>query len=419
MTNLKPKNIESPAFSISLIILYIGRLVSSLGDWIYMVILSLIFAEHAPHYIPLLWLAKSLASFFSGFIAGTISDRFGHKQTAIVSDVLRAITVVLMPSCIEIPFILLLLVFITSSLGSFFSSSLNPIISRITENEPSSRHRVNSILSMIVPLAQFIGPFLGTILMQKNNSLPFIAQSISFIVSAISLIFISFPNGSIGTSELKTEKLRLKNLWEDIKFSSKYIWSNTILRSITLSMTIFIFGSSAIDAYEVLFITKTLGLGKSEYGLIISMGGIAYIISSFCNIFVSRYLSSGSLLFFGFLITAIGNLIFALSVNFITLVIGLLITAIGGTTFFVASSTLTQNMVSINIQGRITSLQEILPTAASTVSTVISGIFISSIPIRYIMIAGAIVIMLGILPALNVLFSFRTIEHEKAKTVNM
>ncbi|EKS7869172.1 MFS transporter [Bacillus cereus] len=419
MINSGGKNTVTSVFSLSLIILYIGRLVSSLGDWIYMVVLSLIFADNAPQYIPLLWLSRSLASFLSGFIAGTIADRFGHKQTAVISDVLRGITVLLMTFCIDKPLILLLLVFITGSLGTFFASSFNPIISKITENEPLSRHSVNSILSMITPLAQFIGPFLGTILMHKDNSLPFIAQSISFIVSAITLVFISFPNDSIEAKKMGNKGLNLNNLWEDIKFSSKYIWNSTILRSITLSTTVFIFGSAAIDAYEVLFITKTLGLGKNEYGLIISMGGIAYVISSICNFFVSRYLKSSSLIFLGFLITATGNLIFAFSINFLTLLIGLLITAIGGTTFFVASATVTQNMVPINIQGRITSLQEILPTAASTVSTVISGFLISHVPIRYIMISGAIIILLGVFPTLKVLFSFRTIEHEKSKTAHM
>ncbi|MGE6313537.1 MFS transporter [Bacillus cereus] len=419
MKTLEPKYIVGSIFSPSLIIIYIGRLVSSLGDWIYMVVLSLIFAESAPQYIPLLWLSRSLATFFSGFIAGTISDRLGHKLTAIVSDIIRGITVLLMPFCIDTPVLLLLLVFLTSSLGTFFSASFNPIISKITENEPALRHRVNSIISMLTPLAQFIGPFIGTILMFKNDSLPFFAQSASFIISAITLFFISYPKKTLEITTNSRKKEKLNILWDDIKFSYRYIGNNTILKSITLSTTVFIFGSAAIDAYEVLFITKTLELGKNEYGLIISMGGIAYIISSICNFFVSRYLSSGSLIFFGFLITAIGNLIFAFSINFSTLLIGLLITAIGGTTYFVATSTITQNTVPIEIQGRITSFQQILPTAASTISTVLSGAFVNYISIRYIMIIGAVIIFLGVFPALKVLYSTQTSKQNKSKTANM
>ncbi|PGM57417.1 MFS transporter [Bacillus sp. AFS053548] len=393
---MTPKtNNPSNLFTLSLITLYLGRFVSFLGDWLYIVALSLILAKESPIALSILWIIRNVAPFACSFIAGSFADRLGHKRTVVVAEIVRGIAIFFMAFCYNTPYIFFF-VLIASSFGTFFAAGYTPIITVLTTD--SSRHQVNSILSLIGQLAQFIGPLLGAILLLKNPEIPFFLQAISFLISGLSFLLIKIPE----KQKKEGAVLNFRLLKEDITFSVKYIWNHNLLKKLTITMSIFILGSTIIDAYEVAFLKNAVGLNEKVYGLVISIGGVTYIISSFANSFLGKYFKIGSLFYLGLFIAVMGNLMFGFSVNIPFIIFSQLLIAIGGTTFFTTYYTLIQTIIPVGIQGRISSFQNILPTLTATCSASISAFFISLAPIRYFMIGSAFFMVFSILPGFSV-----------------
>ncbi|WP_255667862.1 MFS transporter [Brevibacillus daliensis] len=400
-------------FTFHFTILFLSRIVSKLGDWIYLVVISLIIAEHNPAWIPLLFLMKITANFVFSFIAGSIVDRLGPKFTSISSDIGRAFAIALMPFFLD-SYILFLLVFIDHMLSTFFSAALTPILTKTTTKE--NRHTANSLMEMIVPFSQFIGPFIGTLLLLINQAFSFYIQSITFILSAFSLIFIPYRDDVRKGNPLDGYKKSIAILCDDIMFAGRYLWENHILKNTTLAMTLFILGSTVIDAYEVLYITRTLGLQEEYYAIIISFGGVAYFISTLSNVLLSQRLGLHNLFFVGLLLSILGNVIFVLATNVPMLMIALILMAIGGTPFFVTIFTVMQNIVPIEYQGRVSSIQDVLPSAAAIVATAVSSLFFYVEDLRIMLIISACVMFLATIPGF---FAYRGMKdsHNSASSL--
>ncbi|MBP3041921.1 MFS transporter, partial [Bacillaceae bacterium Marseille-Q3522] len=175
------------AFSFNLIILYFGRFITNIGDWVYMIALTLILSEGKGVELTFLWMIRTLAPFILRFFAGSVTDRVGPKLSIILSYLLRGIGVAVIPLFLN-SWILFICVFFVSSLSPFFSSSFQPIISSLTDD--SNRHRINSILTTIGASALFIGPLIGSILFEYNISLAFKYQAITFLACAVLFLFV-------------------------------------------------------------------------------------------------------------------------------------------------------------------------------------------------------------------------------------
>src|SRR5919205_2830092 len=75
--------------------LWLGQVVSQMGDWFDMIALYTIILKltGSGRDVGLLLVARFVPSFFFGPIAGVIADRFSRQRIMIVSDILRAVVV--------------------------------------------------------------------------------------------------------------------------------------------------------------------------------------------------------------------------------------------------------------------------------------------------------------------------------------
>ncbi len=399
------KDMNSAA-SLRLNILYIGRFVSTIGDWLYIVALSIILSKNNSVELTFLWLIRSLAPLLMLPIAGSIADRINKKALALMVEIVRGLTVILMPFFLESN-ILFLLIFLTSFFGPLFSAALNPMITSFTNED--NRHRVNSILTTINAAAFSIGPLLGGLLIIKNDAFPFLLQAITFFISGLLFLFITSPKIEQAASD---EKKKLSILWNDSLFSIKYILKNRLILWITITETIFLLGGAAFDAYEVLFLTKALHMNETGYALMVSISGFAFVVAGLINTMLNKRISPTSLFFGGIFLSGIGNIIYAFSFYPWTVYIALFLTALGVITFNTSMVTIFQSIIPVQLQGRIISFQHMLPTIASTISVVLAGIVIPVFTIRVIFIGLAIISMIGTITALPVLKELAYIKEK-------
>ena len=385
------------AFTPSLVIVYLGRIVATFGDWIYLISLSLILSKEHGTAITFMWLAKIAGIFLGKFIAGSIADRLGHKRIVIVSDFVRALCYMLMPFFLH-SWILFVLVGGVSILSSFFTAAYTPLITSLTTDQ--NRQRVNSIRGVIGSSSVIMGPLLGAILVLKGDYIPFLIVALTFAFSGITFFFIRIPQAQVqkdvGTHSLTIEPTRTGSvLWSDLVFSFNYIRTNAALLGITIATTILAL-TSIMEVYEVLFVTNTLNQGPESYALLVTVNGLAFLAAGLLNtIWLAKY-RPVIIYPVGLMLVVINTIVYALSGNFITLAISSIFMNMALMIAHTASDTICQSRIPIAIQGRITSIQGVLPEFISTVSTALAGAMLAMVTLRSIFVVVACISILSI-----------------------
>jgi len=144
-------------------LLFIGGLVSSLGDWFLFIAL--------PFYVYSLtgstlatggmFIAESLPSILFGSVTGVFVDRWDRRRTMMTSDLLRAVRrlgLLAVRSGARV-WIVFAVSFAQATIGQFFNPSRDALISRLVGEKDLLA--ANSLSSMGNQLTMLIGPALG------------------------------------------------------------------------------------------------------------------------------------------------------------------------------------------------------------------------------------------------------------------
>lgn len=382
------------ALTPSLIILYLGRIVATFGDWIYLISLSLILSKEHETAITLMWLSKIVGVFLGKFSAGSVADRVGHKKTVIFSDVIRALFYILMPFFLHSG-VLFILVAGTSILGSFFTAAYSPLVTLLTNDR--NRQRVNSIREVIGSSAVVMGPLLGAIFVLKGDFIPFIIVAFTFAFSAATFLFIKIPAANEVDHIEKETMIKPKFvLWNDFVFSFKYIRMNPALFGITLATAVLAV-TSLMEVYEVIFVTDTLGQGAGRYASLVTINGVSFLTAGLLNsLWLSKY-PPKNIYPVALTLTIVSTIIYAFSGNFTILVISSVLMNMALMVTHTASDTICQTEIPVSVQGRVISIQGVIPEFVSTVSTALAGVLLAAVSIRELFIFVSI-LSVGCIP---------------------
>lgn len=381
---MKPlmKEWKSPA------LLLTGLGLSSLGDFIYLVAINLLVLKMtgSAAAVAALWVVGPITSILVNGWSGSIIDRSNKKKIMIITDIIRAIAVAIIPLLPSVWMIYALL-FVTSVAKSFFTPTSTTYITALIPKD--KRKTFNSIRSLVSSGAFITGPaIVGVFLIVGSLEIAIYSNAISFVISAILIAFL--PNIDSSQSDA-TEKLQLKNLLEDwrvvIRFGKEAIFVMTIYSS----FIIFDIFTMAMDSQEVVFTQRVIGLTEVEYSLLMSVTGIGYAAGGLLVIFISRFLSIRALIGTGLFMLAAGYFIYSLSTSFAMAATGFIILG-----FFFAFSntgfnTFYQNNVPVEIMGRVTSIVSVLQSVVTVVFLLFIGIMGDLLPLRYTIVTLSII----------------------------
>lgn len=378
------------AFSPPLWILYSGRFISVAGDKLYLVALTFLLAKSQASDLTWLWTIGLVAPLLVQFVAGTVADRLGTKLTSVIGDLLCAVATGLMPLFLHSPW-LFVLVFLNAAAGTFFSSAFTPMVTHLSSDK--NRHQVNSVLSTVNSSATFLGPLLGGWLTVQSANLPFICQALSFVFSACTVALLLLP--AVAKAEGTAPKGKIGAVfWSDMRMAFGYLRNNAMLRKIIWITSLLNFGTGAISAYEALFISKAVHIGAGGYGFIVAINGVGMIFAGMANARFAKKWKPITLVPAGVIILLLGFIPYALSINVTMLAISVLIVSAGLITLVTAMRTVRQNAIPVELQGRIMSLQIVLPTVSAGLSVLIGGALLPVLPIRTIIIGAVIMIFI-------------------------
>ena len=151
----------------------------------------------------LVFVAATLPNLFFSPIAGTLVDRWDHKEVMVVSDLLRGATVLLIPIAAVTNIVLVYpLVFVLTTISIFFRPARIAILPRIVREDELLT--ANSALWVGETMADVIGyPLAGLFVAALASALPtaFWLDSATYIASAALL-------STIVVRSLETEQRR-------------------------------------------------------------------------------------------------------------------------------------------------------------------------------------------------------------------
>ncbi len=168
--------------------LWAGQLISLFGDRIHQIALAAVVLLTTGSVLAsaLVFVAATLPNLFLSPIAGTLVDRWDHKEVLVVSDLLRAATVLLVPIAAVTNVILVYpLVFVITTISIFFRPARVAILPRIVR--PDELLSANSALWVGETMADIIGyPLAGLFVVALGSALPvaFWLDAATYVASA-------------------------------------------------------------------------------------------------------------------------------------------------------------------------------------------------------------------------------------------
>ena len=177
--------------------LWTGQLISLLGDRIHQVALAALVYGTTNSAIAgaLTFVAATLPNLLFGPLAGVLVDRWDQKRVLILSDLLRAAIVLLIPAGVGVNVVLAYpLVFLLTTVSIFFRPARTAVIPRVVREDELVT--ANSATWMSETLADVVGyPMAGLFVAFLGSALPlaFWLDSVSYVASALLVVAVVIP----------------------------------------------------------------------------------------------------------------------------------------------------------------------------------------------------------------------------------
>jgi CRP-like cAMP-binding protein/sugar phosphate permease len=352
--------------------LWTGQLISTIGDALTSLAAGIYVYEitHSVFSVGLILIASAAPTLVFGLIAGVVVDRYDRKTIMIVSCLIRAVLVGLIPILVlggdDIVW-LYVLVLASASVQQFFDPASDSVLPEIATDEELGA--ANSLMAIAQFGSTAIGFALaGLITAQYSIAIAFWLDSVTFLVSAALIAMVKIQ--PLVVEELATIREVIRNLG----FGAGFIWRLPILRSMVLLRVpvMLIFGLQNVLLLPFAF--EVLGAGEFEYGLQEGFTSIGFVIGSLLMATYADRLREGTWLVLSFLGMGVAGLAYALSSN-IWVAIGLIgVAGLLNAPGFVAGRLINQRNTPREVRGRVFSTNYVIRDVVYLIGMALAGV---------------------------------------------
>jgi len=391
------------------ILLFVGDLVSSIGNSIYNFAIGLYIFEitESPIQFSLYMAVGLIITLVLTPFCGVLADRFNKVRTIYITDLIRGIVIAAAGIIIfqgltqsNTMIVLYTCTIILSISSSLFQPSVDSL--QVEVVDPDDLQSANATLSMTTSIQMIIGLTIGGILYDSLGiNWIFIINGLTFIISGFSEMFINHPFIK------KEDKLTLKSGFIDFKIGIKYLVSKKGLMSLMIAALFLNFAFIPLFATGFPYLFKVL-LERSavEYSFVqvaISVGTLigAITIANLAgklNLMKSQYLglSLMTIIFIG--IALLFNMILAGSIGFklfyILIISLMLIEGIINMYLNVPLSTAIAKSIDQEYRGRAFSVISTMSMCAVPIAFLLGGILIESSSLQALMVFSISVLLI-------------------------
>lgn len=381
--------------------LWAGQVISLIGDRVHYIALGVLVlvTTNSIFAVGAVYFAASLPNLLFSPIAGTLVDRWDQREVMVVSDLLRAAVVLLIPIAAVTNIVLLYpLAFLVTTISIFFRPARIAVLPRIVRDDELLT--ANSALWIAETMADIIGFTLAGLFVSflgANLALAFWIDAATYAASAALIWTIVVP--SVRRSAEAVE--RREGFWEELRDGWRFLRSDRILLANTLQATVAQFTLGIVIALTLVYaqdviVNPTWGAG-ARYGFLEAGIGVGSLIGGIFVGLIGGRFPKGRLIIVGY--AACGAFIALLGVTSqLPIAIGLMAGAgLANMIFVIPSQTLFQQRTPAELLGRVASFRFSLVFGAMTIAMAVGAYLAAQVGIAPVLaVFGLLTLIAGL-----------------------
>jgi DHA3 family macrolide efflux protein-like MFS transporter len=266
----------------SFAVLWLGLLVSNLGDWInYVAMFALVYQQtHSPLAVVWLRLVHILPELLLGPFAGVFVDRWSRKRTLAISPLIAGAFLCLL--VFEHP---VALVYVAELIITLTAMVFDPAVSASIPNivAPEDLVPANTLSRITATLATVAGGLAGGVLVSGVGApLAFALDALSFLIIALLVTTVRVPEEPSRASVRSIERELLEGV--------RYLRDRPLLANVVTAGALFLLAPSAMFTLGIVFAQSVLNAGAVGYGVLLAgLGAGSFVGAIFLILFRGRF----------------------------------------------------------------------------------------------------------------------------------
>jgi MFS family permease len=387
--------------------MWLGQVVSSLGDRVHQVALVFLVAS-ATNYSPLalgiVFAAMTVPTFLVGPVAGALVDRWDRKRVMVGSDLIRAGIVCLIPVASGISIgIVFGLVFVLAAVSSFFRPARAAALPQVVPDEDLLT--ANSAMWIADTVSDLVGYSLGGLFVAFLGSslvLAFWIDGASYLASAALVAAIVIPplvraragEGDAGEAAAPTSiRTEMAQGW-------RFLRAETVLLATTIQAAIAEYGMGALTTLSPLLIASLVVGGTdaaAAYGFFEMAMGLGLVVGGFVLGGLAARLPKGPAIIAAFTVFGLVLVVFAYTGSLLAAMVLAAAFGLANAAFVVPSQTVFQQRTPGEMLGRVVAIRLAVVNGVLAVSMATSGALAQAFGLRPVLaVCGVLTAVAGL-----------------------
>ncbi len=338
----------------------------------------------SPAFAGLVAAISALPGLFISPIGGWLVDHIGRRSVSIGADLLSSLSVMAFPIVALTSDLSSLTILLIAVVGAIFDpagyTARKTLLADVAKASEIKLDRLNGIHDGFMGLAWIIGPAVGAGLISTIGAVnSFWVSAALFIIAALAIAFLRVGNLGRDARDLAEQRGEVSN--RSIHVGFQVLWSDKLLRTITIS--ILVLAAVYLPTETVVLPTYFEQLDNpAGLGIVISALAAGSTIGSFGYGWISTRLSRRTLVRMTLIGTAVSIIPMAFLPPLPLLATAAFFLGLSWGPFNPLISTLIQQRVPADQQGRVFGVQTAVFYAAPPLGMVISGLSVENVGVR-------------------------------------
>ncbi len=378
-------------------LLWIGQLVSQLGDKVFFVLMVALL-ENYPHppgaensMYSTLMVVFTIPAILFGSLGGVFVDRFPKKLIMVGSDVVRGLMILGIPLFPKKFAVLLIFVFIISSLTQFFAPAEQAAIPLLVKKE--NLLAANALFSSTMMGALIIGFAIGEPILSAAKNLLGSNYGQELVVGALYLLSAGIMQ-PINFREHKpiSENQAVIHPWTDFKQGLRYLRKNRLVLNAMLQLTTLYCVFAALTVLTIR-LAEEFGLKEKQFGFFLAAAGVGMVLGAAILGHWGEKFHHKPLPLLGFLMMALVLGLFTFTHNLL-IALGLCaLLGLGASLIGVPMQTLIQQQTPPNMHGKVFGFQNHAVNIALSAPLAITGPLTDALGLRTVLVGMSVVVV--------------------------
>ena len=220
-------------------------------------------------------IATAAPSLLVGLFAGVIVDRYDRKRIMIVTELLRAVLIALIPFLVAQHIAwLYVIVALTSAIAQFYDPAHESVLPEVApEKELAAANSLMSISSFGSTAIGFAAS--GLIASAANIDWAFYIDAISFLVSALCIALIT-----VKPLDVEEDDASAAMVVRNLRVGLRFLFETPVLRSLFIVLIPVLISYGLSNSLLLPFSDRALGATEFEYGIQEALTSVAFVICS-------------------------------------------------------------------------------------------------------------------------------------------